>query len=192
MSGIVMDLDLLIKITVPIATAIIGALIRDYIEKRPKLVSFIGNISSFNVRIDDPNNPILQIGTHVTVIRNAGKKSANNITIGHRYLPDYKIFPPIQHEEREVQGSGKEIFIPRLVPGEEITISYLYKAPTTATDIIGPVKSDDGFTKVLNVMLTPQWPKWVQRTVWALVFIGIIASVYTLIILGIFLLEFTS
>jgi len=172
------DWDLVSKITVPLVAAAIGAICKDVIERRARLVSFVGHVSSFNVRNPDMNAPAFQVGTHVTVVRNAGRRVANNVSIAHQVLPDYQIFPAVMHEVRQLPGGGNEIFIPRLVPGEEITISYMYQSPLTASNIIGSIKCDEGFTKVLNVMLTPQWPKWVIRTLWCFVLVGFITTAY--------------
>jgi hypothetical protein len=43
------------------------------------------------------------------------------------------------------------------------------------------VKSDDGFAKVLNVLPTPQYPRWLFRGIWALVFIGAGSVLYLVV-----------
>ncbi len=174
------DWALLANIAWPIALLIIGALINRYFERRPKLITYYGHISAFRLRT--PEQP--EVFTHSIVIRNAGRKSATNVTIGHNYFPrDYQIFPAIAHEVRKVPDSADEIVIPILVPQEQITISYLYWPPVTYAQINTYVKSDDGLAKVLNVIPTPQASKWLVVSAWILVALGAITAVYFLLLL---------
>ena len=41
-------------------------------------------------------------------------------------------------------------------------------------------KSDEGFARVLNVLPTPQAPKWVIRCIWVVLFAGAVAILYTI------------
>ncbi len=71
-----------------------------------------------------------------------------------------------------------EIVIAKLVPEEQVTISYLYFPPLVFGEIHAYTKSDEGFAKILKALPTPQYPKWVSHLIWSLVFIGAIAVVY--------------
>jgi hypothetical protein len=77
---------------------------------------------------------------------------------------------------------GKEILIPTLVPGEQITISYLYFPPIVWKDINTYIKSDERFAKRIEVLLTPVQPKWVKAVAGILLLIGLIASVYLIVL----------
>ena len=59
-------------------------------------------------------------------------------------LPDFTIWPEIQHHVEDLPGSGREIVIPTLVPGEQITVSYLYFAPVTFDQINAGIRSRKG------------------------------------------------
>jgi hypothetical protein len=174
------DWTLFANVAWPVALLVIGALINRYFERRPKLITYYGHTSAFRLRTPEQS----EVFTHSIVIRNAGRKSASNIAVGHNFFPrDYQIFPAIAHEIRKVPDSADEIFIPLLVPGEQITISYLYWPPVTYAQVNTYVKSDDGFAKVLRVIPTPQSPKWVLATIWALVTLGAITALYFLSLL---------
>jgi hypothetical protein len=66
------DVEIIAKIASPILTLLLGAVIKHYTERRSKLVSFLGHISSFKLR-DENQTPVF---THGVVVRNAGCKSA--------------------------------------------------------------------------------------------------------------------
>jgi hypothetical protein len=174
------DWSLFSNVAWPIALLVIGALINRYFERRPKLITYYGHTSAFRLRTPEQN----QVFTHSIVIRNAGRKSANNVAVGHNFFPrDYQIFPAIAHEVRKIPDSADEIFIPVLVPGQQITISYLYWPPVTYAQVNTYVKSDDGFAKVLHVIPTPQSPKWLLATIWVFVTLGAITAIYFLFLL---------
>jgi hypothetical protein len=77
-----------------------------------------------------------------------------------------------------VQGGGAEIVIPKLVPSEQVSISYLYFPPLLWSQIHAYTKSDEGFAKIINVLPTPQLPKWIANLIWLLVFIGVVSLLY--------------
>jgi hypothetical protein len=62
-------------------------------------------------------------------------------------------------------------------------ISYLYGPPVTYVQVNTYVKSDEGFAKVLRVIPTPESPKWLLATTWALVTLGAITALYFLVLL---------
>ena len=168
------DWDVLIKIAVPLGTLVLGRFLDRWLAKRPKLISYLGHVSSFTIN-DEKRT---QVFTHAIVVRNAGRRSAKNVRIGHHVLPNYQLYPSVPHSIENVATGGSEIVIPIMVPGEQITISYLYFPPLTWDRINEYAKSDEGFAKILNVIPTPRPPKWVTRVLWCLVFVGIVAMVY--------------
>lgn len=174
----IIDLSLVAKIAAPVALLFIGALINRYFERRPKLTTYYGHVSAFRLRTPEQ----FEVFTHSIVIRNAGSKAANGVRVGHNVLPrDYQIFPSATHEVRKVPDTGDEIFIPAMVPGEQITISYLYSPPLTYNQINTYVKSDEGFAKVLQVISTPQAPRWLHVVGWTLISLGAIMLIYLVI-----------
>ena len=176
------DWQILATIAAPILALLIGALINRWFENRPKLLSHWGHVSSFNYH--DPAGNINVVNTHSVVIRNAGKQAATNVRLSHSFLPEFNIFPPIKHQVEDVSNIGPDILIPTIVPGEEITISYLYFPPYTYAQINAGVKFDEGFAKQIPVLLQQQYPRWVRYIRLSLVLTGVSTLLYVLYELG--------
>ena len=170
-----LDLEAFAKVASPIFTLIVGALIKRYTERHPKLLSFLGHVSAFTLQ-DEQKTAVF---THAVVVRNAGRIAAKNVRLGHMNLPqNVRLEPQVEHSiSRHPDGTG-EIVIPVLVPKEQVTISYLYFPPLTWNQINAYTKSDDGFARIINVIPTPQPPKPVVWLVWALMFVGASVLVY--------------
>lgn len=168
------DWDLVIKIAIPLATLVLGKYLDQLLAKRPKLISYLGHVSSFTMH--DENRT--QVHTHAIVVRNAGRQSANSVRIGHHVLPDYQLFPAVQHKVEEVPRGGPEILIEKLVPGEQVTVSYLYFPPLTWDRVNAYTKSDEGLARILTVIPSPQPQPWVIRSLWVLVAIGVMTTLY--------------
>ncbi|MCX5698186.1 MAG: hypothetical protein NTX01_00585 [Candidatus Omnitrophica bacterium] len=183
MNGI--NWNLVINIGVPLLTLFLGRYLDRVLEKRPKLISYLGHVSAFSLQ-DEKNT---QVFTHSIVLLNTGRKTANNIRIGHNYMPKFNIYPNVSHTVENVSGGGAEILIPKLVPKEQLTISYLYFPPVTWDKINLYTKSDEGLAKVINVIPTPLLPKWVINVLRILIFIGIVTILY-LIVYGIKIIFF--
>ena len=96
-------------------------------------MSYFGHVAAF--RTTPPSGPTIFVHTHAVVLRNVGRRSATNVRLRHNVLPDFTIWPEIQHHVEDLPGSGREIVIPTLIPGEQITVSYLYFAPVTFDQI---------------------------------------------------------
>ena len=176
------DWELVKNIGLPLATLVLGKYLDRWLAKRPRLIVYLGHVSSFTVQGQTP----IQVFTHAIVVRNAGRLAANNVRIGHNVLPPhYQLLPSIPHSVVQVPSGGAEILIPKLVPDEQVTISYLYQPPLTWDRVNAYTKSDEGFAKVLNVLPTPQLPKWMIVLLWVLIFIGITSLLY----LGIYFIQ---
>ena len=67
---------------------------------------------------------------------------------------------------------------PRVVPGEQITLSYLYFPPITWNLVNNYVKSDEGMATVITVLPARQFPKWVVNIQRLLVVLGFAAVTY--------------
>lgn len=164
-----MTTEQIFKIISPLIALIFGAILKYYTEEKSKLVSFLGHISAFTLQDEQKT----QVFAHSIIVRNAGRKVARNVRLGHSFLPqNITIYPKIQHSiERNLDGSG-EIVLPVLVPKEQITISYLYFPPVTWEQINNYTKSDDGLAKIINVIPVPQPSKLLTLLIWLLMFIG--------------------
>ena len=147
-------------------------------ENKPSLISYFGHVSSFKYTLED--GQLIDVLTHSVVLRNAGRRSATNVQITHNELPDFNVWPKIAYSTEELPEGGTDILIPTLVPGEQITISYLYFPPTTVERINSGIKSDQGFAKTIPVLLEQQYGKWFSISVAVLLLAGIIAVLYVM------------
>src|SRR5260370_23854420 len=120
--------DLVLRIGVPLLCIFVGWALNRFTERRSKLITYYGHVGTLTAQGQ-------RVHTHVVVIRNVGKKPATNVRVSHHFLPDFNIWPPVKHTTEDVAGSGKDIVIPALVPGEQVTINYLYFPPTTAQNV---------------------------------------------------------
>jgi hypothetical protein len=170
------DWNIAATIASPICALFIGAFLNHLLENRPKVVSYLGHVSGIRLNWQQP----VHVNTHSLVIRNAGRKTANNVRIGHNMLPDFQIFPDIEYEVRDLPGGGKEIAIPKIVPKKQITITYLYFPPLLWNQINTHLESDEGPVKILNVLPTVQLAKWLITILWILIGYGVIGGLYTI------------
>lgn len=175
------DWDLVAKLAAPTIAVFVGAALNRAIERRSRLVSWLSHASAFTLR---QNLPVpVAIHTHAVVVRNTGRKPANNVRLGHNLLPEFQVFPDVEHRVVDLPGGGKEIVIPALVPGEQVTISYLYFPPVTVHQIHIHTKSDEGFARILTVLPTPQLSRWTHLGLQGLLLVGIVATLYVLFLL---------
>jgi len=170
------DWNVVATIAAPLIALFVGAALNRAIENRPRLVTYLGHASSHRFLQQDGSPG--HVFAHSVVLRNSGRKSAENVRLSHSILPDFNIYPDVDHRAIDLPGGGKEIVIPHLVPGEQITISYLYVPPTTWNQINGPIKSDEGLAKVVQVLPTQQYPRWFNLLIQVLVIVGLITLLY--------------
>jgi len=172
------DFITIAKVISPLITLIIGVLIKHYMERRSKIISYLGHVSSFT--LNDENRTL--VFTHSIIVRNAGRKTATNIRLGHNLMPpNISLYPNIPYRIENTTGGASEIIIPQLVPKEQVTISYLYFPPDTWNKINSYTKSDEGFAKIINVIPMPKPAKLALGIVWLLMFIGASFLIYWLI-----------
>ena len=170
--------DIVVKIIVPIGTLVLGKYLDRWFYRKPKLIYYLGHASAFALR----GNPPGTVHTHSIVLRNAGRETACNVRVGHHILPDnYQLYPAVPHTTEGAPDGIKELVISRLVSGEQITISYLYPPSILWNQIHVYIKSDEGYAKALNVLPTPQLPKWAARILWVLIFVGSVSIIYLII-----------
>jgi hypothetical protein len=87
------------------------------------------------------------------------------------------VFPPTTTKREEVDGRVV-IVIPTLPPRMQVTLSYLYFPPITFNAINLLISSDEGAARVLNVLPTPQPPRWLRVILWLLIVVGAAAILY--------------
>lgn len=176
----VVDWNILTTISSPIITLLIGIALNHYLENRPKVISYLGHVSG--IRLSSGQTP-MQINTHSVVLRNAGRKTANQVRLGHNVLPDFQVNPDIAYSVETLPGGGKEIVFPQLIPKKQITVSYLYFPPLLWSQINTHIESEEGPVKIINVLPTAQLPKWLLILLWLLIGYGFIGVVYTVYVL---------
>lgn len=169
--------DILIQYIVPpIITLFIGMALDRYLERRPRLIRYLAHTAA--VEITQPDSDPYVVHTHAIVVRNAGKKPAKNVRLGHQTLPNFTVYPSIDYEMVNLPDGSIELLFPRLVPGEQLSVTYLYFQPVVWKDINTYTKSDDGFAEIIYMLPTPQSPVWLVRASWILMFIGLAAISY--------------
>lgn len=159
----------------------VGPLVQQLLERRAKLNTYL--LHSSAVRVHPPNADPIIVHLHAIVIRNDGKKPALNVRVGHNVLPDYSVFPDVQHSVLDLPGGGKEILFPALIPGEQLTIQYLYFPPMLYNQINTPPRSDEGYARFPNVLPTPQLSKPIMYLFRGLLFVGVVTIVYLFLLL---------
>lgn len=170
-----MDTDQILKLIAPTLAAIIGVAVKYYTEERSKLISFVGHVSVFTLQDDQKTN----VFAHSIIVRNAGRKTATNVRLGHNVFPvNVNVYPQVQYLIETTPDGSTEIVFPSLVPNEQITVSYLYFPPVTFDQTNRYTKSDDGFAKIVNVIPMPRPAKWALITAWILIFIGASVLLY--------------
>jgi len=172
------DWTLLAILAAPVITLFIGAILDRVLAKKAKLIAYFGHVSAFQLK----NPPGTGVHTHSVVIKNTGRKSATDIHVRHKVLPEnFTVFPDVQYSENALPGGGKEIVIPSLIPGEQVSISYLYYPPLTFDQIHSAIRHSEDFAKYLDVLPSPQPAKWQIRLAAILMFIGTVAIIYGIV-----------
>jgi hypothetical protein len=201
-----LDFDATTKLLSPLIVALLLYCVRRFFEGRPRVIYYVVHSARHPVPTNPPPPPAEQPGgqqavvagneavgppppavvnfvhTHALVVRNTGKQAAKNVRINHGWFPpSYQIYPPVAHKLEPGQAGSADIVIPVLVPGEQVTISYLYFPPIVVGQIVGQVKSDEAMAKDIQTIPTIPPPKWFVLLLWVLVFIGASTAVYWLL-----------
>jgi hypothetical protein len=168
------DINVLAKLLAPAITGVVGIIVKGYLEAKPKLISYLVHASAIPLHDEKHTH----VNTHSVVVRNAGKRTAHNVRVGHNFLPAFQVFPQLAHEIIKGDGGSAEIVIPTLVPGEQINISYLYFPPNLWSQVHSYCKSDEMAAKYINIMPAIQPSKLQLFVVWGLMFVGASTLVY--------------
>ena len=156
------------------------------LERRAKLITFF-NPAAFH-SIPTQGNEFTIVQAHSIVIKNVGRKTATNINVRHIGLrpASYNIWPDKKHKFAEIESGRFDIAIDRLVPQEQITISYLFFVQVPIDKYHDRIVHDDGVATRVPVLPTPQITKKAQKVLFALLLIGL-GSISWLAIKGIML-----
>lgn len=180
-----MDWHLFARFAGPVLAAVVGAVVARWWQKKVRLTTYLAHASA--VPIQPPEGQAFQVNTHSIVVRNAGQKAATNVRLGHLILPNYSVYPSVAFEEKPLHGGGVELRFPTLVPGEQITVTYLYYSPVFWQNVNSYTKSDEGFARVLSVLPAPQPPQWAVYSVRLLVVVGSATVLYAIAELALFI-----
>ena len=172
------DWNAVATIAAPIITLFLGVWVNRRFENRAVLISYFSHVSAF--QHTPPGGQLIHVNTHSVVLRNTGRQSATNVRLHHTVLPNFNIWPTIVHHVDTLPDGTRDIVIPTLVPGEQITISYLYFAPLTVGQVNSGIKCDQGFARAIPVLLQRQFPWWVNLIVGVLMIVGLVAVLYLL------------
>lgn len=167
-----MNTQILIQYGVELIVLIIAGFILFKIQsKKPKLVSYLTNISFFEL----PGPPPFSVGTHTIIIQNNGRGKAEEIEVGHSQLPFVKVIPDIQFRIEDTPQGGKIIKFPNLLHKQKINISYLYTHTSNPTVYLPTfVKSKEVDAKVIQTFLSPIYPKWIQYVAGISMLLGLV------------------
>lgn len=174
------DIDALLKLAAPVVVALIGVIAKQF-DARPKLIFYYVHSGALPIPPNGENPNPGNLHTHTIVVRNNGRKSAINVRIDHQIFPlTYRLDPPVFHTVQYGAAPSAEINIPVLVPGEQVSVSYLYLPPLTVDQIGAWVKSNEGMARRVNVIPSSLPRKPVRVLLWSLAFVGASTIVYWL------------
>jgi len=166
-------------IAAPILALFVGAGVDRLLERKARLIAYFTHSTAFNIPPAAPGQNAVVIHTHGIVLRNIGRKSATEVRVRHHVQPPHhNIFPVIAHNIAPVVGGGAEIVFPTIVPGEQVTISYLYFPPLLYNQIHAGIVHSDGSAVEVTALPVRQYPRWLLNAVRVLVFVGSVATIY--------------
>ncbi|MGV3617936.1 MAG: hypothetical protein ACO1SV_21635 [Fimbriimonas sp.] len=173
------DWDLASRYIAPTATLILGIVINRLIERNPKVNFSLGYAS--RVTLPSEGGAPIVVHSHTAFISNVGKKVASNVRVSHWHLPSFDVFPDVPYEVVNLPRGGAEIVFSKLIPGEMLTISYLYYPPHTYNEVNETVRFDEGFAKQVAVSLTPHVKPALRWFFIFLELLGFLALIYLLV-----------
>ncbi len=178
MQGI--DWSLITRVAEGIALLFAGAWIKRWFESHPALFSYFGHVSAF--KYTPPGGKQIDVYTHSVIVSNQGRRPATNVRLNHNVLPDFTVSPTAVYSVQTLPDGTHDILFPAIVPGEALTISYLYFPPVTWDRVNAGIKFDEGFAQQIPVLLQRQYPRWVTITSTVLALVGLVAVVYAMIL----------
>ena len=147
------DWNVIAQIVGPVIGVLVGVALDRFVERRPRLIAYSTHASAFNLPGPPAGPPSVTVHTHGIVIRNTGRRAASDVRVRHHQLPDHRVFPNIAYTVQPLPTGGTELVFPTLVPGEQVTISYLYGPPLFAHQIHDGIRHSEGFAREVTVVL---------------------------------------
>ncbi|MEO7805441.1 MAG: hypothetical protein ABIT36_02190 [Steroidobacteraceae bacterium] len=126
------DAALLRTLLIAVFSAWLAVWFKDRWERRPKLIAFLWHAVGVGVPPQGDAEQGFVVNVHSVVLRNNGRKPSTNVRLGHAPVANlrYSVFPNGLHTENRLPDGGLEIRFDRLAPTMDVTITYLYFAPT--------------------------------------------------------------
>lgn len=150
---------------------------------RPKLIAWYVNSSA--VPIETPQQTFT-FHIHTFSILNQGRRAATNVRLGHHFLPqNFSIYPPVDYTTRPGRNvrDGEVILTNPLLPGQQLSITYLYYPPLTVAGVNRDVQSNEVMGRIVNVWTNIRYPMWVYRVLLLLLLLGLATAVYLVLAL---------
>jgi hypothetical protein len=149
-----------------------------FFDRRTRLITYYGHTSIHRVA-GAVGTPAGTIHTHSVVVRNVGRATAHNVRLSHAIDPiNIDVQPPTSYRREQVANSGDDLVFERLVPGQQVTISYVYLPPTVFTNFGTWVRSDEGMARGVNVIPQQQVGPQILAVLWLLITIGFVTTTY--------------
>lgn len=171
------------KIAGPVALLFIGALINRLFERRVRLISYFVHTSAFRITPAAGAAPV-PLHTHAVALKNDGGLAATNVRLHHLVLPDFTFTPSVPHSVETLPDGTRDIVVPRLLPREQLTVTYVYLPPLVYSQINAGIRCDQGYARQISVLMQRQFSRAVLALVALLMLLGGITLVYLLWILG--------
>lgn len=190
----------LLQLIAPFAMGGLSWLLKRYLQARPRVNLYMLHSASVTMKNDDGNianvtfpdgqtRPLI-INTHSVVISNSGKETATDVRLVHLFIPkSFQVFPPAEHKVFPNENGGGEIIFPKLVSGEQVTITYVYYPPLNVNQTNFHVKFDGGFARKYDVIPSPRPNKVL---IWLILILSFVGGSFLLYKLAIFAITATG
>lgn len=171
--------EILDGIIVGVITLAIGVIIGKILERRSRLVYYLTDIAMFKITELDPS---LELYFHSLVIRNNGKKEAQDIEICHGFHAKYyNIYPNKTITWKKSESPDNPIMlIDNLAPKEMVTITYLERYPHSLDLLYQYIKSKEGLARKISVAPLRILPKPINYIIMGFLIWGLFCLVYFL------------
>jgi hypothetical protein len=179
----VVDTALAWGVVEKVVIAAVGYGLRYFFERKTRLVVFFGHVGEFHLAPTTSSPQGMTVHTHSVELRNAGRLPANKVRIPHKVLigpggANVSIRPSIAYTKNVLPNGGEEIQFDTLAPQQQVTLSYLYFPPLFVGQIHEPIRCDEVMARVVNVLPTIVYPRWVKAIAWVVLLVGFVTIVY--------------
>jgi hypothetical protein len=159
-------------------SAAAGIAVKSFLERRPRVLVFYGSRGTHE--LSPPGQPSIKLNAHNVIVRNSGTKTAENVRVPHISVATHHVHPPSANYSISTNSSGvTELLFPKLVPGEEVVVSYLYPTSSFAGQISSlPVRHDEALAEALDSIVQPVLKPWQSIGAHSMFWLGVVAAAY--------------